>query len=100
MFHDDNPKTISALLAALDEADRLIARDKIAAAEAYLAITREKYTAAQIAEIAAKPNTIYGPAPVATMKYADFMARSGLLKERPQNWKDYFFPEIHDRDGS
>ena len=27
------------------------------------------------------------------MKFADFMASVGRLKEKPASWKDYFFPE-------
>ena len=34
------------------------------------------------------------------MKYADFMSRIGSLKQRPASWKDVFFPEVHDRQGS
>ena len=38
--------------------------------------------------------------PENTMKYADFMASVGTLKQKPATWKDYFFPEIYDQKGS
>jgi len=38
--------------------------------------------------------------PENTMKYADFMASVGTLKQKPASWKDYFFPEIYDVNGS
>jgi NitT/TauT family transport system substrate-binding protein len=34
------------------------------------------------------------------MKYADFLYKSGTIKQRPNSWKDLFFPEIHDLSGS
>jgi NitT/TauT family transport system substrate-binding protein len=38
--------------------------------------------------------------PENTMKFADFMASVGTLKNKPASWKDYFFPEIHGEKGS
>jgi sulfonate transport system substrate-binding protein len=38
--------------------------------------------------------------PQNTMKFADFMAAVGSIKEKPANWKELFFPEIHDLPGS
>ena len=38
--------------------------------------------------------------PENTMKYADFMTSVGTLKLKAASWKDYFFPEIYDLNGS
>jgi len=38
--------------------------------------------------------------PLNTMKFASFMASVGSLKEAPKSWKDLFFPEVHDLNGS
>ena len=38
--------------------------------------------------------------PENTMKYADFMSGVGTLKVKAATWKDYFFPEIYDLNGS
>jgi NitT/TauT family transport system substrate-binding protein len=39
-------------------------------------------------------------APEKAMKFADFMHSVGTLKEAPKSWKDLFFPEVHDLNGS
>jgi NitT/TauT family transport system substrate-binding protein len=38
--------------------------------------------------------------PEATMKFADFMTAVGTLKVKATSWKDYFFPEVHELNGS
>jgi NitT/TauT family transport system substrate-binding protein len=38
--------------------------------------------------------------PQSTMKFARFMHSAGTLKVASVSWRDYFFPEIHDVDGS
>jgi len=38
--------------------------------------------------------------PENSMKFAAFMQSVGSLKEVPKSWKDLFFPEIHDLNGS
>src|SRR5690349_21915476 len=43
-FVEENPKTTQAIVAALEEADRLIRDDPKKAAELYLAMTKEKLT--------------------------------------------------------
>jgi NitT/TauT family transport system substrate-binding protein len=99
-FHDANPKAIAAFLAALDEANAAIARDRRAAAETYLAATKEKYTADELVKILEQPNVVYSTRPDNTMKLAAFMAKIGLIKEAPSRWQDFFFPEIHHLPGS
>ena len=34
------------------------------------------------------------------MLYAEYMNRIGLVKVKPQSWKDYFIADMHDRKGS
>ena len=38
--------------------------------------------------------------PAATMKFAKFMFKVGTIKHEPSSWKDMFFPEIGNRNGS
>jgi hypothetical protein len=33
------------------------------------------------------------------MKFATFMHKVGLLDQKPESWKDYFFPVMHPADG-
>jgi len=39
-------------------------------------------------------------APQGFMKFADFMFRTKAIKQRPECWRDVFFPEVHGEDGS
>jgi NitT/TauT family transport system substrate-binding protein len=34
------------------------------------------------------------------MKYAEFMQRTGTVKEKPADWKEMFFPGLHGVQGS
>jgi hypothetical protein len=34
------------------------------------------------------------------MKFANFMAEVGTLKVKAASWKDYFFPDVSDLNGS
>ena len=44
--------------------------------------------------------SIYQAEPIRTMVYAEYMAKAGFIKPMPKSWKDYFFPLLHDRNGS
>jgi NitT/TauT family transport system substrate-binding protein len=99
-FHDANPKTLAAFRAALDEATKLIEKDRKAAAEVYLSATKERYTADELAEMMGQKNMIYSATPYATMKFAEFMHKVGLIKEKPGSWKDIFFADVHNLPGS
>lgn len=99
-FHDANPKTIRAFLAALNEAEALIKKDKRLAAEKYLETTHEKYSVDQIVKIISDPHNMYSATPYGTMKFADYMYRSGTLKHKPASWKDVYYPEVHNLPGN
>jgi NitT/TauT family transport system substrate-binding protein len=99
-FYEANPQTIAAFLAALEEANALIARDPAAAAKIYLDATREKFTVEEIVAMVKAPNVVYSTTPSATMVFADFMAKTGLIKTKPASWKDFFFPVVHNLPGT
>ena len=99
-FHDANPKTVAAFLAALDEANGVIAADKRRAAEIYLAATKEKFTPDDIVQMLDQPNVVFSTTPQGTMKLVSFMHKVGLVKQAPAGWKDLFFPETHGLPGS
>jgi len=99
-FVDGNPLKTKAFLAALDEANDLIAKDPKGAAQVYLAVTKEKITVDELAELISKPTSIFSATPQRSMLWADYMHRIGLIKVKPAGWKDYTFPAIHDRPGS
>jgi NitT/TauT family transport system substrate-binding protein len=99
-FRDANPKVMKAFLAAFDEASAIIKNDPRGAAESYLAITGEKFTVEELAALYAAPNAVFDAAPKRTMMYAEYMNRVGYIKQKATSWKDFFFSDIHDRDGS
>jgi len=99
-FYDANPKTIAAFMAALEEANQFIARDPAAAAKIYLDATREKYSVDEVVTMIKAPNVVYSTTPNATMVFADFMFKTGLIKTRPATWKEFFFPVVHNLPGT
>ncbi len=53
-----------------------------------------------ITEILNDPQVSFTATPRAIGKVADFMARTGTIRRRPESWKDLFFASAHARDGS
>ena len=99
-FHDENPKTYRAFLAAFSEAIQEIARDRRGAAEAYIRITKEKITVDELLEIINNPDFEFTMTPKNLMKIVGFMSEVGHIKVKPETWKDLFFPEVHNLPGS
>jgi NitT/TauT family transport system substrate-binding protein len=99
-FYQENPKTLQAFLAAYNEAVGMIKKDPKTAAESYLSAVKERATVDEVVALFTQPGAIYQAAPVRTMVYADYMAKVGFIKPAPKSWKDYFFPLLHDKEGS
>ncbi len=99
-FKDENPKLYDAMVKALEEATALINKDKQAAAETYLRISKGKDTVADILAMLNDPAVVYTMTPQNVMSYANFMAKIGMIKVKPDSWKDLFFPNIHGAAGS
>ena len=94
-FRSENPKLYDAFVKALDEATSLINKDRKAAAEAYLRISKDKDSVQDILTMLNDPLIVYTTTPENVMKYVDFMARTGTIKVKPDSWKDLFFPNVH-----
>ena len=99
-FADANPKTIAAIFAALGEAQEFILKDKLAAAEIYLKATKDKIGVDELAAMLVMPGYAHTQAPNGTLKYAEQMFRTGVIKTRPASWKDVFFPVAHGLPGN
>jgi NitT/TauT family transport system substrate-binding protein len=99
-FHDKNKVVIKALVEAIKEAVELIKSDKRRAAEIYLEVNKESIGAEELTEILNEPNMIYSAAPLALLQAAQFFSRAGYIKQKPTDWKEFFFPEVHDLNGS
>src|SRR6266403_2707517 len=99
-FYEANPKLCAAFIAAMDEANALIARDKKKAAEIYLAVSKQKSSPDEIVKILNDPNSKFSTVPDGTMRYAEFMSRVGTIKAKPATWKELFFAPIYGVPGS
>jgi len=99
-FKNDNPKLYDSFMKALEEATAIINRDKRAAAETYLRISKDKSTTEDILKMLNDPNIVFTQTPQNVMKYADFMSKIGSIKIKPDTWKDLFFPNVHNLSGS
>jgi NitT/TauT family transport system substrate-binding protein len=99
-FRNENPKLYDAFVKAMEEATAIINRDKKAAAETYLRLSKDKDTVADIQKMLNDPNIVYTQTPQSIMKYADFMSKVGAIKVKPDTWKDLFFPNVHNLPGS
>ena len=91
-FYDANPKTYAAVYQALAEAIDLINHDHKAVAEIFLRMSGEKMGVDEVVRILDQPDMRYSLAPEGVMRYVDFMHRTGVVKVRPDSWKDMFFP--------
>jgi NitT/TauT family transport system substrate-binding protein len=99
-FRSENPKLYAAFVGALDEAEGAINRDKRAAAEAYLRISKDKDSLENIEKMLNDPEVVYTTTPQNVMKYADFMFKTSAIKVKPESWKDLFFPNAQGLPGS
>ena len=59
-----------------------------------------KEQADKILKIMSDPQVFYKIAPDRILPYAQFMHQVGTLKNKPESWKDLFFPDIHGEAGS
>ena len=89
----ENPKTYAALIGALAEAATFIKAHPEQAADAYLKVNGSKIDRALLLKVITNPKVDFKVTPQNTQGLADFMARSGALKNKPASWKDYFFEQ-------
>lgn len=100
-FHDPNPKLYAATAAAYEEAVRFINQDPHGAAEIYVAHEPQKRDLAWIEAMIRDPTLItYDTTPRGIKQHADFMHAVGTLKNQPESWKDMFWENMWDKDGS
>jgi NitT/TauT family transport system substrate-binding protein len=99
-FHDKNPKTYKAFLAALEEAMTLINSNKREIAMLWIKAENSKLPLDFVEKILNDPENVFTTTPQNVMKYAEFLHKVGSIKEKPAKWSDMFFPEIQDKQGS
>jgi NitT/TauT family transport system substrate-binding protein len=99
-FAEANPKVIAAVYAALGEAMELINKDKRTAADLYLKVSKEKLSVDELVEMISKPGFAFTQAPNGVSKYAEQMFKTGVIKTKPESWKDAFLPVAHGLQGN
>lgn len=100
-FHDERPEAYRALLAALEEAMRMIRADPREAARVLEASGGGAgLSVDELAALIEDPDIAFTTTPANVMKYAEFMHSIGSLTAAPESWRDLFFPEIHAAPGS
>jgi NitT/TauT family transport system substrate-binding protein len=100
-FHDPNPKLYAATAAAFEEATEIINRDPHLAAEIYVAHEPQKRELGWIEAMIRDPALIqYSTTPRGIQEHADFMHAVGTLKNRPDSWKELFWENMAEKDGS
>jgi sulfonate transport system substrate-binding protein len=99
-FRSENPKAYATLISALKEAIEIIRKDPDYAARVYIEMEKPKFGPEVVREWITDPDDIFTIVPERTFALVEFMQRTGKLKGRFSGWKELFFPEIHNENGS
>jgi NitT/TauT family transport system substrate-binding protein len=99
-FRQANPDLYKAVFSALEEAIKVINEDRRRAVQIYVEEAQAKDTPEMLESVISSPSAEYSVVPKGVMKYAEFIHKVGRIKQRPEQWSDLFFPEIHNRPGS
>jgi len=99
-FHDGNPRVYRAVVEALKEATAFTNAHTREAVAFYAADTSAKVDVEEVLRIMTQPGIAFDTTPRGQFQWADFMGRVGKWKVRATGWKDLFWPEVWDLDGS
>ena len=99
-FHDDNPTAYKVFLAAYDEALEIVRKDPKSAAESYAINVKSKVNIAEILQGLTDSGTKFSASPDRVAAMAQFLHKTGVVKNRMESWKEFFFSDIHANGGS
>jgi NitT/TauT family transport system substrate-binding protein len=99
-YRTKNPVLVKAIFAALKEATERVNADPSTAARYWIEDGESKLSLDFVRSVATAPGTVWTMAPRGTEHIAAFMNEVGSIKVKPTSWKDYFFPEAYDLNGS
>jgi NitT/TauT family transport system substrate-binding protein len=99
-FHDANPKIYQAFIKSLDEAIAIINSDKTAAAATYVKLSGDKAGDRLISDILSSKDVTFTTTPQGIGKYVEFMNSTGMVKAPAASWKDLFFSNMNEKNGS
>lgn len=90
-----NPKLNQALIEAVTEAIDNINTDRKRAAAIYREAEKTSLSPELLDAILNDPGNRYSTVPRNTLQFAQFMAKTGVLKNSPTDWRELFFPELN-----
>jgi NitT/TauT family transport system substrate-binding protein len=100
-FRDENPKIFKAVYEALKESQDYIKNNKSRSAEILLeAMGGHGWQVSELVEVLNDPDIKFDITPENVMRYANFMADVGSIRNRLTKWTDLFAPEVQERPGS
>jgi len=99
-FHDENPKTYKAFYDALAEAAQWIRGHKDEAADVFIRVQKSKLSPEFVRRIVNDPENDFTVSPQQTAVYATELHKLGVLTNKADSWKDYFFEEAYAQPGS
>ena len=100
-FRTANPVIYKALIAAIQEAMDIIAKDNERAVDGYIGATGDKKTARRLLmQAATDPDAEFTMTPRGMKSFADFMFKIGRIKQNPANWQEMFYSEAVGLPGS
>ncbi len=96
-----NPKLYDCVASSYRTAIDWINGNKKDAAALYVRFTKSKLKLADVENMISDPNEmLYSVTPERTMEFAKFMNSIGSIKNMPTSWKDYYWENNYDQDGS
>lgn len=93
-FKNENPKVYQAVVKGLQEAIDFINSNTRESAEIYLKYEKFKGTTDELVTMmqGKTPDQLtYTSTPNTTQLFTDFMFKAGMLKNKPNSWKDFWF---------
>ncbi|HVI27960.1 ABC transporter substrate-binding protein [Hansschlegelia sp.] len=99
-FVEANPKIVKAFVAALEDAMQRIKKDPKAAAELWIKAENVKMPVEDAVAIISNPQNEWTTTPKKMLAYLDYMNRAGLVSTKTDDWKELFFPNIQNAQGS
>ena len=97
----DNPKLYECVWKSYRKSIKWINENKKEAAALFHRFTKSKLKLEDIEKMVGDKNEMhYSLEPKRTMQFADFLHSIGAIKNKPASWKDYYWENNYDQNGS
>ena len=84
----------------MQEAIQIIQEDPRYAASVYVQQGGGNLSEDYVYKMISNPEVMFSNVPLNIMKYAKFMHKTGMIKNKPADWYDVFFDDAHVLPGS